>query len=196
MVNEFFVTKLGMTQAWTKAGKRLAVTRCQAIPNAVVSATTVPVVNRLNHTKQIVPVTILEIGYGKKKLKNVAKPLRTKLEKSGFSFGVANVRGVRVPIETSTAEEETVPIKAGDELKLDQVLEVGDLVFTPAGTICEGRCLLQVEPKAKGELFEASGPGQGRFVNVESAWSSFVRVSRRCFVGRSVYRHLEEVSNG
>ena len=72
-------------------------------------------------------------------------------------------------------------------------LEVGDLVVAPADTICEGRCLIHVERMSKGELFEASQPGQGRFVDAASGWASFIRVSRRYFVGRSIYRHLEEV---
>jgi hypothetical protein len=68
-------------------------------------------------------------------------------------------------------------------------------VLAPATTVAEGRCLVQVERNAKGELFESVQPGHGRLVDGESGWASFVRVSRRSFVGRSIYRHLEEVAD-
>jgi Zn-dependent peptidase ImmA (M78 family) len=74
-------------------------------------------------------------------------------------------------------------------------LEVGDLVLAPESTVGEGNCLTHVERNAKGELFEACQPGHGRLADSASGWASFVRVSRRCFVGRSIYRHLEEVAD-
>ncbi len=74
-------------------------------------------------------------------------------------------------------------------------LEVGDLVLAPHNVICEGRSLVQVERTAKGELLEAVQPGHGRFADPTSEWATFVRISRRFFVGRSIYRHLEEVAD-
>jgi Zn-dependent peptidase ImmA (M78 family) len=74
-------------------------------------------------------------------------------------------------------------------------LEVGDLVLAPDKVICEGSCLTHIRPTSQGELFEASQPGHGRFADSASNWASFVRVSRRFYVGRSIYRHLEEVGN-
>ena len=40
-------------------------------------------------------------------------------------------------------------------------------------------------------LFRARRPGLGKIRNNEG-WSAFVRVSRRAFVGRSIFRHLAE----
>jgi hypothetical protein len=74
-------------------------------------------------------------------------------------------------------------------------LEVGDIVHAPSGVACEGACLVHIESTAKGELFEASRPGHGRVVNSATGWASFVRVSRHFFVGRSIYRHLEETAD-
>jgi len=74
-------------------------------------------------------------------------------------------------------------------------LEVGDLVLAPWNAVCEGRCLIHIERTAKGELLEASQPGHGRFADSASDWACFVRVSRRFYVGRSIYRHLEEVAD-
>lgn len=121
MLNDFFVTKIGMTQAWTKEGKRLAITRCTVDSNIVVATRDVEVIDKKSQVRQTKPVTILEIGYGKKKLKNMSKPLRSKLEKGGFSFGVKNLKGIR------TETEETI-LKVGDSVKVDQVLSVGDVV--------------------------------------------------------------------
>lgn len=114
MVTTVFATKLGMTQAWTKAGKRVAVTRCQVEPNVVVG--TQPAVQ--DHL-------IFEIGYGAKKLKNMSKPLRSRLEKGGFSFGVRQITGLRV---AKPAEGEAAPLQVGQEIALNQVLSVGDVV--------------------------------------------------------------------
>ncbi|MCB9801244.1 MAG: 50S ribosomal protein L3 [Pseudomonadales bacterium] len=121
MLTDIFVTKLGMTQAWTKSGKRLAVTRVKVGPNAVISKTEASVLDKNSTKRTTLPCTILEVGFGAKKMKNMSKPLRTKLEKSGFSNGVAAIRGVRV---YEGAEE----INVGDMFTASQVLSVGDVV--------------------------------------------------------------------
>jgi large subunit ribosomal protein L3 len=109
MINQVFATKRTMTQAWTKSGKRLAVTRLNVVNNAVVGQKTAK-------DQQM----SLEIGYGAKKLKNVNKPLRSRLEKGGFSFGVRQIR------EVSIQADET--LKPGDHITVEQVLQVGDVV--------------------------------------------------------------------
>ena len=109
MLNQVFATKLKMSQGWTTAGKRVAITRCIVKDNLVVAQHNLP----KSETK------IFEIGYGKKKLKNVTKPLRTKLEKSGFSNGISTLHGVH-----NTGDD----IKTGDTISLNQVLEIGDVV--------------------------------------------------------------------
>ena len=66
-------------------------------------------------------VPMLEIGYGTKKLKNMTKPLKTTLEKSGFSVGVKRIRGIRV------TDAENMP-KVGTTLSVSDILQVGDVV--------------------------------------------------------------------
>lgn len=122
MLNDFFVTKIGMTQAWTKEGKRLAITRCALNPNIVVDTKVEDVVDSNAQKRQTKQATILEVGHGRKKLKNMSKPLRSKLEKGGFSFGVAQIDGIRV-----ADEAETIP-QVGETISVDQVLTVGDVV--------------------------------------------------------------------
>ena len=70
-------------------------------------------------------------------------------------------------------------------------VEVGDLVFVCGQPAFEGACMAQVTDMRDGRLFRANQPGIGRICS-GSDWSAFTRVSRRAFVGRSLFRHLEE----
>jgi large subunit ribosomal protein L3 len=118
MLNTIFATKVEMSQAWSEDGKRLPITKLKVSDNVVLS-------KKETQDKQIT----LEIGYGRKKLKNVAKPLRSKIEKSGFSFGVKQVEGVK-----STGEETENTLEAGQTLVLTDVLTVGDVVEIQGST--------------------------------------------------------------
>ena len=134
MLDTIFATKIGMTQAWSTDGKRLAVTRCNVGNNCVIGEHRTQVNNKLSTKFEKQSATILEIGYGDKKLKNVHKPLREKIKKSGFSFGIKQVRGVRVVTDqvqddSSTDSDETiVKSQVGQIITVDQVLEEGDMV--------------------------------------------------------------------
>ena len=108
MLTDFYATKTGMTQAWTANGKRLAVTRLKT-PDNIVSAVLSP--------------EIIEVGYGKKKEKNVTKPLATRFKQSGFSCVPARLGGARW---TAQAGEDQP--KAGAEISVGSVLSVGDVV--------------------------------------------------------------------
>jgi len=110
MMTQVFATKQKMTQAWTKMGKRLAVTQLSVVNNIVIE-------QKLDD--QQVPISF-EIGYGKKKLKNVPKPLRSRIEKSGFSVGAQHIKVV-------TAEKNTT-LKPGDTVSVQDILTVGDIV--------------------------------------------------------------------
>lgn len=121
MLDTLFATKLNMTQAWLKDGKRVAVTKCRVADNAIVGSSVVNVTDKNSKNLTKFPCTILEVGYGKKKLKNVNKPLREKIQKSGFSFGVSQVRGVRL----AAADE---ALSVGSTVSVDQVFQVGDVV--------------------------------------------------------------------
>lgn len=111
-----------MTQAWTKTGKRLAITRCKANDLLVVTSRRVSIIDTNSLDYSTVSTQILEVGYGKKKLKNMAKPLRAKLEKSGVTVGVKNMTGVHV------VEGGDQDYTSGQMLTVDTVLAVGDVV--------------------------------------------------------------------
>ncbi len=107
MLNTIFATKIGMSQAWSTLGKRLPITKLFVDDNAVLSV-----------KQQEDQLFQAELAYGKKKLKNVSKPIRTQITKSGFSSGFKQIKAVKVDEST----------KAGDTIALDQVLAVGDVV--------------------------------------------------------------------
>ena len=137
MILNTFATKLGMTQAWTKKGQRLAVTRVSLDEMAVVGKQEVPVLDKNSQTKETFPCTILEVGHGKKKLKNMKKPLRSRLEKGGFSFGYKNSVGVRVVSDKMMPAVET-EYKVGDSISAEAVLSVGDVVQVQGATKGKG----------------------------------------------------------
>ncbi len=128
MLNTIIATKIGMTQAWSKDGKRLAVTKCKVGPNMVVGQQLTKALEKTYKASDLKPCTIFEIGYGKKKIANTNKPLRSRLEKSGFSVGVRSVSGIR------QFEGENFDLKVGDTLATDRVLSIGDVVAVQGQT--------------------------------------------------------------
>lgn len=72
-------------------------------------------------------------------------------------------------------------------------LEVGDILVGPIGLEVEGAELELLETSKRGPVLVAANPGIGR-VSVGS-WSSFVRVCRRNFVGRDLFRFEPEVED-
>ena len=121
MLGTLFATKQSMTQAWDKNGRRWAVTKLQVEPNLVIREFETQVRPSKAQSKRQ-NLKIFEIGYGKKKFKNMPKPLQGNLKRSGFSFGVKNITGVRV------AEGDSVELKPGAQLKLAEILAIGDVV--------------------------------------------------------------------
>jgi len=113
-MQDIFVTKIGMTQAWNTAGKRIAITRCRASANIVVSSKEFP---------KETGTFALTIGFGKKTLRNMKKPLRAQLAKSGFLVGARFLRGTKFLTDEST----TAPA-AGSTISALDVLSVGDIV--------------------------------------------------------------------
>ncbi|MBP7774412.1 50S ribosomal protein L3 [Candidatus Woesebacteria bacterium] len=130
MIKDFFVTKIGMTQVWTHAGKRLAVTRCKAENIQVVKTRPVTRINTLLHNHPATTTTLVEIGVGVKKLKNVPQPLRVQLVNGGFTTGIKKVAAIH------TAADETYT--PGQSISITDVLEVGDIVKVQGTTKGKG----------------------------------------------------------
>ena len=73
-------------------------------------------------------------------------------------------------------------------------VEVGDLIFVRGGAQSEGACIEPSPFVEGGHLFRTTRPGIGR-LEVGARWSAFVRVSRRDYVGRALYRHWEDAGD-
>jgi Zn-dependent peptidase ImmA (M78 family) len=71
-------------------------------------------------------------------------------------------------------------------------LQVGDLAIVPNTAKLEGRSGVVVGDHELGTIIEACQPGVSRIELPNRTWSAFVRVSRKDFIGRSIYRHLED----
>ena len=125
MVTDFYVTKLGMTQAWTTTGKRLAITRCQADDLPVITSTVLKTGKRRTAGEDQLQPTMLEVGLGRRKFENMKKPLRMKVSQSGFSFGIHHLRGIKL---AHTDGSQVVALKPGSTITVDQVVQVGDVV--------------------------------------------------------------------
>lgn len=114
MLQRVFATKLGMGQAWTNQGKRLPVTKCRLEQLLVVNQI------KAKTSDSSETSSTFEIGYQPKKIANMSKALRSKLEKAGHKTGVRHLVGV-------TANEGS-EIKVGDALQTAGMLEVGEIV--------------------------------------------------------------------
>jgi hypothetical protein len=71
---------------------------------------------------------------------------------------------------------------------------VGDFLLLPPASSAEGLCCEYRADLKQGTLFQAVTPGVARFES-SSGWAAFVRVSRKHYEGRSIFRHLEEVEH-
>lgn len=70
--------------------------------------------------------------------------------------------------------------------------EVGDLILGPRDSKNEGCCIEYVKTISRGNLYQGVAQGIGKLVLGDGTWSAFVRVSKKDFVGRSIFRHLED----
>lgn len=71
-------------------------------------------------------------------------------------------------------------------------LQVGDFAIVPTDTKLEGKSATISSSNEFGLLIEGRQPGISRLESHDASWAAFVRVSRRDFIGRSIYRHLED----
>jgi hypothetical protein len=71
-------------------------------------------------------------------------------------------------------------------------LAVGDHAVVPAGTAVEGATVKFIGTGAHGDVYQARAPGRGRLENKSNGLTSYVRVCRSGYQGRSMFRHLED----
>jgi hypothetical protein len=68
---------------------------------------------------------------------------------------------------------------------------VGDFLLLPPRTSAEGSFCEKRRVLPDGVLFQAVAPGIGRLES-PGGWAAFLRVARKHYEGRSIFRHLEE----
>jgi len=110
MVNAVIGQKKGMRQVWTKLGVRYPVTEVVMKGNVVVRS--IGQADDTNDTKRF------QIAFGDKKIKNVPQPTAKQLEQAGI------LPGKRIFKEVETQVE----LKPGQEIKVEDVFEVGDVI--------------------------------------------------------------------
>jgi len=71
-------------------------------------------------------------------------------------------------------------------------LQVGEAAILPASVRLEGQSANAVGNHKLGLIIEGRRPGITRAETHDKSWAAFVRVSRKDFTGRSIYRHLED----
>lgn len=71
-------------------------------------------------------------------------------------------------------------------------LQVGDSAIIPEHAYTKGDAVSQEGTIPSGKRIEARRPGIARAWSSESSWATYIRVSRKAFEGRSLYRHLED----
>lgn len=73
-------------------------------------------------------------------------------------------------------------------------LQVGQVALVPPRTLVRGANIEIVRETVTDTVIMATHPGISS-IECTSGWTSFVRVARKDFEGRSIYRHLEEVED-
>lgn len=71
-------------------------------------------------------------------------------------------------------------------------LQVGDIALLPFDSRPEGHHVTRIGTKDETTILQAVCPGISRVAAIGSGWAAFIRVSRRGFTGRSIYRHMED----
>ena len=120
MIDTIYATKKGMSQVWDVAGKRWPITKLVIEPNIVVGEVQAQVKTDKKDATSWQSQRIVEVGYGRKKLKNMTKPLRARLEKASVTQGVRVINGVRVAADEQLA--------VGTQISVSDLVKVGAIV--------------------------------------------------------------------
>ena len=71
-------------------------------------------------------------------------------------------------------------------------LQIDDLIILPSGSQYEGSCLIEDRQEPNRLVVRGAMQGKGKVSAADGSWSVAVRVSRRDYHGRNIFRHLEE----
>lgn len=68
-------------------------------------------------------------------------------------------------------------------------LEVGDLLLAPSNAQLSGTNLSMVRTVKRGTLWQALTPGTSQIVTEDESWAAFIRVAKKDYAGRNMFRH-------
>jgi len=71
-------------------------------------------------------------------------------------------------------------------------VQIGDYVILPSEVLFNGEVATKIDGDNNNIIYQANTHGVGRFYSSVSSWAAFIRVSRKGYVGRSIFRHLED----
>ncbi len=71
-------------------------------------------------------------------------------------------------------------------------IEVGDFIVLPPYTQLEGENISLVSNDSHKSVYQGLKPGTSRMFHLNQDWAAYVRVSRRNYTGRCIFRHLED----
>jgi len=71
-------------------------------------------------------------------------------------------------------------------------IQVGDVIQTAKEVTSTGACVRPRQQDAQAAIFVGATPGVGQLHDGRTGWSSYVRVRKRSYIGRSIFRHLED----
>ncbi len=75
-------------------------------------------------------------------------------------------------------------------------LQVGQIVILPPMVSISGDVVSMIEQTKERTVYAAISPGIAQISVPSNSWSAVVRVEKKGYIGRAMYRHLSEVEDG
>ncbi len=118
MLNTFYGIKQKQTQTFTQEGKRIPVTEVSVMPCTV---TQIKTADKDGYWA-------VQLGFGHRTAKSIRKPIAGHLKKTGLgNFQPRFLREVRLN-KTDVEKNSDLPLQIGNQIKVAQVLKIGDTV--------------------------------------------------------------------
>lgn len=149
MINSILGTKIGMSQRFTKEGKRIPVTKIKANPCRV---TTIKTIEKDGYCA-------VQLGFGEKKMSKIPKAQQGYLKKAGFKAAFLCLKELKVD------PEEVKKLKIGAEIKASDIFKPGDKIKITGSSKGKGfagvvkRWGFKGGPKTHGQSDRQRSPG-------------------------------------
>lgn len=74
-------------------------------------------------------------------------------------------------------------------------VQIGDYLILPKGSIAETHAVQLIDNHELGVIAKATRAGKCQIASPDNEWSAFVRISKKEYAGRGIFRHLEDPEN-